>query len=137
LWGFEGFESLCLFFLWGLYWSLGLFDFEMGSRECWWDLERVNGVWGVLLCVVGVCGMLVSRVREFCEGCGILAGKLVILVEGGGLIWGFLAWSFLFNVLLGPGWKYLSSIEIEPGNRLELGVVRVQVSMEVSGWVRW
>jgi hypothetical protein len=51
LWGFEGFESLCLFFLWGLNWSLGLFDSEMGSRECWWGLESVDfcsrGLWHI------------------------------------------------------------------------------------------
>jgi hypothetical protein len=91
----------------------------------------------VLVSAVGVCGMLVFGLRELCEGCGILAGKLVILVEEGGLIWAFLAWAFLFKVLLGPGWKWLSSIEMEPGDRLELEAVRVQVSMEVRGWVRW
>jgi hypothetical protein len=45
----------------------------------------------VLISAVGVCGILVSGVRELCEGWGILVGKLVILVEEGGLIWGFLA----------------------------------------------
>jgi hypothetical protein len=109
----------------------------MGSGECWWGLERVNGGWRVLISAVGVCGMLVFGVRELCEGWGILAEELVILVEEGGLIWAILAWAFLFKVLLGPGWKCLSSIEIKPRDRLELEAVRVQVSMEVSGWVRW
>jgi hypothetical protein len=48
--------------------------------------RRVNGVWSVMIYGVGVWGMLISRVRVLCEGWEILAGGLVILVEGGGLI---------------------------------------------------
>jgi hypothetical protein len=47
-------------------------------------------------------------------------GKLVFSVGELGLKRDFLAWAFLLGAKLGPGWNWFSSIEREPGNKLEV-----------------
>jgi hypothetical protein len=70
----------------GVYLELRFFWFSDDRGGGGGGGRRVNGVWSVMIYGVGVWGMLISRVRVLCEGWEILAGGLVILVEGGGLI---------------------------------------------------